>query len=88
MTPKHRPTGAEREGFERDGFALPVLDVAPRRAELIRRRAHAILRAEQAAPPVGSLAWRYQRRIEPALLVGLGLCQAIWVLHGTWSLFH
>jgi len=67
---------------------LPPLDVAPERAEQLRRRAHAILRAEQAAPRVGSFAHRYQRSIEPALLIGLGLCQLIWAVHGTWQLFH
>jgi hypothetical protein len=69
-------------------IVLPPLDIAPERAEHIRRRAHAILRAEQAAPPVGSFAYRYQRSIEPALLIGLGLCQAIWATHGTWALFQ
>jgi hypothetical protein len=67
---------------------LPALDVSPERAEQIRRRAHAVLRAELAAPSVGSFAQRYQRRIEPALLIGLGLCQAIWVAHGTWLLLR
>jgi hypothetical protein len=68
--------------------ALPSLDLPPERAELLRRRAHAILRAEQAAPKVGSVAHLYQRSIEPALLVGLGLCQAIWAAHGTWLLLR
>jgi hypothetical protein len=68
--------------------ALPRLDVAPQRAEQIRRRAHAILRAEQAAHQVGSFAYRYRRSIEPALLIGLGVCQLIWAAHGTWLLFH
>jgi hypothetical protein len=68
--------------------ALPALDIAPERAEHIRRRAHAILRAEQAAPPVGSFAHRYQRSIEPALLIGLGVCQLLWAVHGTWQLMH
>lgn len=67
---------------------LPALDIAPERAEHIRRRAHAILRAEQAAPPVGSFAHRYQRSIEPALLIGLGVCQLLWAVHGTWQLLH
>lgn len=67
---------------------LPLLDVAPQRAEQLRRRAHAILRAEQAAPPLGSFAYRYQRSIEPALLVGLGVCQLIWAAHGTWLLLR
>jgi hypothetical protein len=67
---------------------LPPIDIAPERAEHIRRRAHAILRAEQAAPPVGSFAYRYQRSIEPALLIGLGVWQVIWAAHGTWALFH
>jgi hypothetical protein len=67
---------------------LPLLDVAPERAEQIRRRAHAILRAEQAAPRVGSFAYHYQRSIEPALLIGLGVCQLIWAAHGTWLLFR
>jgi len=67
---------------------LPGFDVAPERAEQIRRRAHAILRAEQAAPPVGSFAYRYERSIEPALLIGLGLCQALWTAHGTWLLLR
>jgi hypothetical protein len=68
--------------------ALPPLDVTPERAEQLRRRAHAILRAEQAAPPVGSFAHRYQRSIEPALLIGLGVWQVLWAAHGTWRLFH
>jgi hypothetical protein len=68
--------------------ALPPLDVAPQRAEQLRRRAHAILRAEQAAPPVGSFAHRYQRSIEPALLIGLGVCQLLWAAHGTWQLLR
>lgn len=67
---------------------LPALDVSPERAEQIRRRAHAVLRAELAAPSVGSFAQRYRRRIEPALLIGLGLCQAVWVAHGTWLLLR
>jgi hypothetical protein len=67
---------------------LPSLDVVPERAEQIRRRAHAILRAEQASPRVGSFAHRYQRSIEPALLIGLGVCQLVWAVHGTWQLFH
>jgi hypothetical protein len=67
---------------------FPALDVAPERAEQIRRRAHAILRAEQAAPPVGSFAYRYQRSIEPALLIGLAVCQLIWAAHGTWLLLR
>jgi hypothetical protein len=67
---------------------LPGFDIAPERAEQIRRRAHAILRAEQAAPPVGNFARCYERSIEPALLIGLGLCQAIWAAHGTWLLFR
>jgi hypothetical protein len=66
---------------------LTSLDVAPDRAEQLRRRAHAILRAEQASPPVGSFAYRYQRSIEPALLIGLGVCQLLWAVHGTWQLF-
>jgi hypothetical protein len=67
---------------------LTALDVSPERAEQIRRRAHAILRAELVTPRVGSFARRYQRSIEPALLIGLGLCQAIWVAHGTWLLLR
>jgi hypothetical protein len=71
--------------------SLPLLkasDVAPERAEQIRRRAHAILRAEQAAPRVGSFAYHYERSIEPALLIGLGVCQVIWAAHGTWLLLR
>jgi hypothetical protein len=67
---------------------LPSLDIAPGHAEQLRQRAHAILRAEQASPPVGSFAHRYQRRIEPALLIGLGACQLLWAVHSTWQLFH
>jgi hypothetical protein len=67
---------------------LPALDVTPERAEQIRRRAHAVLRAEQAAPPVGSFAHRYQRSIEPALLIGLGVWQLLWAVQGTWQLFQ
>jgi hypothetical protein len=68
--------------------ALPPLDLPPERAEPLRRRAHALLRARQAAPEAGSFAHHYQRSIEPALLVGIGLCQAIWVAHGTWLLLR
>jgi hypothetical protein len=64
------------------------LHLTPERAERIRRRAHAILRAEQAAPPPGSFADRYQRSIEPALLIGLGVCQLLWAAHGTWLLLR
>jgi hypothetical protein len=78
----------ERRSPELRPLDLPALDVSPERAEQIRRGAHAILRAELAAPRVGGLAHRYQRSIEPALLIGLGVCQAIWVAHGTWLLLR
>ncbi|HTV26006.1 MAG TPA: hypothetical protein VMG12_45220 [Polyangiaceae bacterium] len=65
---------------------LPAIDIAPARAETIRRRAHAILRAEQQAPLVGSWAYLYERRVEPALLIGAGVCQVIWAVHGTLQL--
>ncbi len=68
--------------------SLPSIDVTPGRAEQIRRRAHSILRAEQSAPRVGSFAHRYHRSIEPALLIGLGVCQLLWAAHGTWQLLH
>jgi hypothetical protein len=67
---------------------LPSLDITPARAEQLRRRAHAILRAEQASPPVGSFAHRYQRTIEPVLLIGLAGWQMLWAVHGTWQLFQ
>jgi hypothetical protein len=78
----------DRRSPELAPLDLPELDVSPERAEQIRRRAHAILRAELVAPRVGSFAHRYQRSIEPALLIGLGVCQAIWVAHGTWLLLR
>lgn len=87
MTSEHTPH-PEEPLSERLRAGLPPLDVTPERAEQIRRRAHAILRAEQAAPEVGSFAYRYQRSIEPALLIGLGVCQLIWAAHGTWLLLH
>jgi hypothetical protein len=68
--------------------ALPPLDIAPERAEQIRRRAHSILRAEQSAPRVGSFAHRYHRNIEPALLIGLSVCQLLWTAHGMLQLWH
>lgn len=75
-------------GEDSSELALPIIDVTPERAEHIRRRAHAILRAEREAPPVASFAYRYERSIEPALLIGLGVCQAIWAARGTWLLFQ
>jgi hypothetical protein len=68
--------------------SLPPLQAHRAKSAPHRRGAHAILRAEQAAPPAGSFAHRYQRSIEPALLIGLGVCQAIWAAHGTWLLLH
>lgn len=87
MTDEHIPHDHQPFG-DLPLAGLSPLDVAPQRAEHIRRRAHAILRAEQAAPPVGSFAHRYQRSIEPALLIGLGVCQLLWAVHGTLQLFH
>jgi hypothetical protein len=90
MTDDMKSEDIPRDGIPRDELlgGLPSLDIAPERAEQLRRRAHAILRAQQASPPVGSFAHRYQRSIEPALLIGLGGWQLLWAVHGTWQLFR
>jgi hypothetical protein len=70
---------------------LPVHDVDPTRAELIRREAHVILRREHLEQsPTGShwLSSVWYRFVEPSALVALGVGFLAWTVHGTVALFH
>lgn len=67
---------------------LPTHDVAPEVAERIRGRAHLLLRQrrEEQRPSPGWLQ-SYQRFVEPAVLIGLGLWQLAWTVQDTVALF-
>ncbi|MEO8183953.1 MAG: hypothetical protein ABI895_34455 [Deltaproteobacteria bacterium] len=70
---------------------LSERDVAPQRAEQIRRRAHAILRErEQALRHPIAVGWSryYHRLIEPGMLIALGLTYLVWTVQDTMALFH
>lgn len=70
---------------------LPVHDLAPERAERIRRQAHVVLRQrQQHASQQPSAGWglSFQRFVEPAVLIGLGLWQLAWTVQDTVALFH
>jgi hypothetical protein len=69
--------------------SLPAHDVAPERAERIRRHAHVLLRERRQQVKQGSgWALSYHRFVEPALLIGLGLWQLAWTVQDTVALFH
>jgi hypothetical protein len=71
--------------------SLPAHDVAPERAERIRRQAHMLLRERrQRGKQQGGSAWSlsYHRFVEPAVLIGLGLWQLAWTVQDTLALFH
>lgn len=69
--------------------SLPAHDVAPERAERIRRHAHVLLRERRQQVKQGS-SWSlsYHRFVEPAVLIGLGLWQLAWTVQDTVALFH
>jgi hypothetical protein len=78
--------------FEEDGLrSLTPRDIGPRRAEQIRRQAHAILRERERAlhHPI-AVGWSrcYHRLVEPCLLIGLGLTYLVWTVQDTVALFH
>jgi hypothetical protein len=70
---------------------LPAYDVGPAHAEQIRRRAHAILQGHQrrlAHPQRARLSNCYHQIIEPAVLIGMGLCFLLWTVHDTVAMFR
>jgi hypothetical protein len=71
--------------------SLPAHDVAPERAERIRRHAHVLLReGRQRVKQAEASGWAlsYHRFVEPAVLIGLGLWQLAWTVQDTVALFH
>jgi hypothetical protein len=71
--------------------SLPAHDVAPERADRIRRHAHVLLRERRhRLKQAGGSGWAlsYYRFVEPALLIGLGLWQLAWTVQDTVALFH
>ena len=70
--------------------ALALHDVGASTAARIRRRALATLqRRELAAQPGLPGLWlRYERAIEPALWLGLGLGYCVWAAAGALAILH
>ena len=81
-------TDSPRDEADRLLGSLSVHDVAPERAQQIRRDIHVLLR--QRAQPQARPPWllSYHRFVEPAVLIGLGLWQLAWTVQDTLALFH
>jgi len=95
MSPRQRV--GEGEGPDDAGLSfaplagLAVHDVGGAAATRIRRRALTALRQEErlaAHPMAAKAALWYQRALEPALLIGLGLGYCAWAAAGALAVLH
>jgi hypothetical protein len=71
--------------------SLASHDVAPQRAEHIRRRGHALLRERERRQNHPLAAWWsscYGRYLEPAALIAFGLCYVAWTVQDAVAMFH